>query len=186
MVCPDLFSCCFFVSALCFFGGEEMKSIPEYVIKMRQKIGHERLLLVGACVILENSTVKILLQQRTSGEWGLPGGLLELGESLAQTAIREVKEETGLSVTELRQLHTFSGEYSYATLKNQDKIYMVTTLYQVTEYHGTLVTDRDESLQFKYFSYDKLPKNFAGNYKRYLNYYLENIKGQGPKESPKQ
>ena len=34
-----------------FFWGEEMKSIPEYVIKMRQKIGHERLLLVGACVI---------------------------------------------------------------------------------------------------------------------------------------
>ena len=108
---------------------------------------------------------------------------MELGESLAQTAIREVREETGLSVTELKQLHTFSGEYSYVTLKNQDKIYMVTTLYQVTKYHGTLVTDRDESLQFKYFAYDKLPKNFAGNYKRYLNYYLENIKGQESKEN---
>ena len=69
-----------------------MKSVPEYVTKMRQKIGHDRLLLVGACVILEDPTGKILLQQRTSGDWGLPGGLLELGESLAQTAIREVRE----------------------------------------------------------------------------------------------
>lgn len=54
---------------------------------------------VGA-VIIENGT--ILLEKRKNdpgrGKWSIPGGLVELGESLEQTVIREVKEETGLVV----------------------------------------------------------------------------------------
>lgn len=151
-------------------------SVPEYVKQIRQKIGHDQLLLAGACVILENSDGKVLLQQRTSGRWGLPGGLLELGETLDETAIREVKEETGLVVTKLKQLHTFSGPFSASTLANKDKIYMVTTLYRALAYQGKLRPDREETLQLQYFDYDALPQNMEKNYLRYLKYYRENIK----------
>ena len=88
-------------------------SVPEYVKQIRTKIGHDLLMLAGACVILENDRGQILLQQRSSGKWGLPGGLLEIGETLEETAIREVKEETGLVVTDLKQLHTFSGDFAH-------------------------------------------------------------------------
>ncbi|MEO8482442.1 MAG: NUDIX hydrolase [Acidobacteriota bacterium] len=37
-------------------------------------------------------------QAPLSGTWSLPGGVLELGESLAQAVVREVREETGLDV----------------------------------------------------------------------------------------
>jgi 8-oxo-dGTP diphosphatase len=54
---------------------------------------------VGA-VIIQND--KILLEKRKNdpgrGKWSIPGGLVELGESLEQTVIREVQEETGLVV----------------------------------------------------------------------------------------
>ncbi|MEY8661664.1 NUDIX hydrolase [Ligilactobacillus faecis] len=150
--------------------------IPEYVKQIRQKIGHDRLLLAGACVILEDEAGRILLQQRTSGKWGLPGGLLELGETLAETAIREVKEETGLIVTELKQLHTFSGPFAYATLANQDKIYMVTTLYHVLAYQGTLHPDKEETLQLRFFAYDALPQKMEKNYVRYLEYYQKSLR----------
>jgi 8-oxo-dGTP diphosphatase len=54
---------------------------------------------VGA-VILDGD--KILLEQRknepSKGKWSVPGGLVELGESLEEAVIREVKEETGLEV----------------------------------------------------------------------------------------
>jgi 8-oxo-dGTP diphosphatase len=54
---------------------------------------------VGA-VIIEDG--KILLEKRKNepgkGKWSIPGGLVELGESIEQTVIREVKEETGLDV----------------------------------------------------------------------------------------
>jgi 8-oxo-dGTP diphosphatase len=54
---------------------------------------------VGAIIITRG---KILLEKRKNepgrGQWSIPGGLVELGESVKQTAIREVKEETGLEV----------------------------------------------------------------------------------------
>lgn len=154
-------------------------SLPEYVKQIRQKIGHDRLLLAGACVILEDGQGRLLLQQRTSGKWGLPGGLLELGETLAETAIREVKEETGLTVTKLRQLHTFSGPFSYSTLANQDEIYMVTTLYQVTAHQGKLRPDKEETLQLRYFDYDALPQAMEANYLRYIEYYQKSLRNNG-------
>ena len=58
---------------------------------------------VGA-VILDRD--KILLEKRknepSKGKWSVPGGLVELGESVEQAVIREVKEETGLEVYEPR------------------------------------------------------------------------------------
>lgn len=54
---------------------------------------------VGAVVVEQG---RVLLVRRGAeplkGQWSLPGGLLELGESLAAGVIREVKEETGLIV----------------------------------------------------------------------------------------
>jgi mutator protein MutT len=54
---------------------------------------------VGAVIIKDG---KILLEKRKNepgkGKWSIPGGLVELGESVEQTVMREVKEETGLEV----------------------------------------------------------------------------------------
>ena len=54
---------------------------------------------VGAVIIKDG---KILLEKRKNepgkGKWSIPGGLVELGESVEQTVIREVREETGLKV----------------------------------------------------------------------------------------
>ena len=58
---------------------------------------------VGAIILDGN---KILLEKRknapSKGKWTVPGGLVELGESMEQAVIREVKEETGLEVYEPR------------------------------------------------------------------------------------
>lgn len=57
--------------------------------------------MVGAAAVIINEG-KILLEKRKKepgkGKWSIPGGLVELGESLEQTVIREVKEETSLEV----------------------------------------------------------------------------------------
>jgi 8-oxo-dGTP diphosphatase len=54
---------------------------------------------VGAVLICEG---KILLEKRKNdpgkGKWSIPGGLVELGENVEQTVVREVEEETGLEV----------------------------------------------------------------------------------------
>jgi 8-oxo-dGTP diphosphatase len=54
---------------------------------------------VGAIIICDG---KLLLEKRKNepgrGKWSIPGGLVELGENVEQTVMREVKEETGLEV----------------------------------------------------------------------------------------
>jgi 8-oxo-dGTP pyrophosphatase MutT (NUDIX family) len=53
----------------------------------------------AASAIIANNEGKILLQQRRdNGLWALPGGTMEIGESIGETVVREVKEETGFDV----------------------------------------------------------------------------------------
>jgi 8-oxo-dGTP pyrophosphatase MutT (NUDIX family) len=56
-------------------------------------------LVVGSSAIMTDDRGRILLQRRSdSGNWALPGGAMDIGETFAQSAIREVKEETGFDV----------------------------------------------------------------------------------------
>lgn len=56
--------------------------------------------IVPACtVVTRNAAGSVLLIRRTDNQlWALPGGAMEFGESVSQTAVREVREETGLDV----------------------------------------------------------------------------------------
>lgn len=56
-------------------------------------------LVVGSSAVVTDGEGRILLQRRSdSGNWALPGGAMDIGETFAQSATREVKEETGFDV----------------------------------------------------------------------------------------
>lgn len=56
-------------------------------------------LVVAASTVVTDDNGRILLLKRAdSGTWALPGGGMELGESVAECAVREAREETGLEV----------------------------------------------------------------------------------------
>jgi 8-oxo-dGTP diphosphatase len=71
--------------------------------------------LTADCVVfgLDDDNLKVLLIQRDNepfaGQWALPGGFAEVGESLEKTAMRELEEETNLRNIFLEQLYTFSN-----------------------------------------------------------------------------
>jgi ADP-ribose pyrophosphatase YjhB (NUDIX family) len=66
-------------------------------------------LVVGSSAVVTDDGGRILLQRRSdSGNWALPGGAMDIGETLAQSAIREVKEETGFDVRIDRIVGIFS------------------------------------------------------------------------------
>ena len=150
--------------------------MENYVETIRRKIGHDLLVLVGANVIIYNTHHEYLLQQRANGNWGLMGGLMEVGESLEETAIREVYEESGLTIESLMQLQTFSGTAFRFKLKNEDEIYVVTTLFLAHQVSGEMAYDgNDETLNLKYFSYQDLPETLEDEYRKYIQYFEDSV-----------
>ena len=71
-----------------------------------------------------------MLQEREPGIFGLPGGLMELGESLEDTARREILEETGLHTWRVNFCHVYSGPEYYFEVSNGDTFYSVTAVYK--------------------------------------------------------
>jgi 8-oxo-dGTP diphosphatase len=59
---------------------------------------HEKVVLAGFTLITDPETSRILIVHNRRGDWSLPGGAREQGETLAETAIRETAEEAGVTV----------------------------------------------------------------------------------------
>lgn len=85
--------------------------------------------LVGTAAAVFNAHGDILLVRRgrppRAGQWGLPGGLLELGEQLAEGACREVREECGIEIA----IGGIAGVFEPITLDETGRI----------EYHYVVV-----------------------------------------------
>ncbi len=144
----------------------------EYYKYLRQYVGHQPIILPGAVVIILNDQNEVLLQKRRDGGYGLPGGLMELGESLEETAQREVLEETGLTISELHLLGIFSGSEYYLKMANKDELYSVTAVYYTREQLGNIEVDLSESESMEYFPLTELPTNLIESYKNYIEPYL--------------
>jgi 8-oxo-dGTP pyrophosphatase MutT (NUDIX family) len=143
-----------------------------YVMDMREKLGVDPLIMVGSGVIVENPRGEILLQYRSdTKKWGLPGGSMVLGETLEETAIREVKEETGLDVSSLAFYRMFSGRQFSFIYPNGDQVFNVTAIYIAKHYSGKLYIDNEETLALQFFSLFNLPVSFQETCKTIVDSY---------------
>lgn len=142
-----------------------------YVKDIRKKIGHDPLILIGSNVIVE-SEGKILLQKRPNGNWGLPGGLMELGETLEYTAEREVFEETNLKITDLELINLYSGSEYFFTLDNKDQINVVTAVYYTNQFEGSMNGNNEETLELKFIDPKNLPATTEEEYVTYITDFI--------------
>lgn len=149
-----------------------------YVRELRKLVGNRPLILPGAVAIILNAHNEVLLQHRTDGGWGLPGGLMELGESMEETARREVKEETGLTIGELELIGVFSGEDYFLKVANGDELYSVTAVYVTRDIQGDIEVNLAESIDVQYFPLEGLPDGLLTTYRRYMEPYLPGLGGQ--------
>lgn len=146
-----------------------------YVKNIRKKIGHDPLILIGSNVIIEKNG-KILLQQRANGNWGLPGGLMEFGETLEYTAEREVFEETNLEVSNLKLINLYSGKDYVFTLDNKDHINVVTAVYYTNQFTGQMNGNNDETLDLKFIDPNNLPESTEQEYVTYITDFINGDK----------
>lgn len=144
-----------------------------YLSELRKIVGHRPLLTAGATVLVINNG-EILLNLRSDTEtWGIPGGGLELGESLEETAYRELNEETGLSAEKMTLLTVLSGKDYYFEYPNGDMLYSVISLFLAKNISGDLEITDGESLKLQYFHFDSLP-NLESRAKAIIDWLKEN------------
>lgn len=132
-----------------------------YVRDMRRIINHNPLLICGASVIIFNNAGEVLMQHRSDNDcWCFPGGSIELGENLEETARREVLEETGLELGDLKLFGVFSGKELHYIYPNGDEVYIVDTVFTSSSYSGDLKIN-EESRELKFFEIKNIPKNIS-------------------------
>jgi len=83
------------------------KGLISYITYVIQKLQKGPFSTVDAIIEIEEGVVLIKRSNPPFG-WALPGGFVDYGESLENAVAREMKEETGLDLEELRQFHTYS------------------------------------------------------------------------------
>jgi len=131
-----------------------------YLGRLRAVVGSRLLLVPGTRIVIENQSGQILLQKRADfGVWGLPGGGPDEGESLQETIIREVAEETGLRISDLHPFG-FSSDPSVETITypNGDQCQIFSLMFWTRSFEGEPKVADDESLQVDWFATDALPQ----------------------------
>ena len=127
-------------------------------MNLRKHIGHDPLIGVGATTLVFNDQNELLLNLRPdTNTWGIPGGSMELYETIEETAIRELKEEAGIHADQLELVTVLSGRDYYFEYPNGDKMCTVIVLFKVLHYTGTIKDSDKESKALKFFPLTDLP-----------------------------
>ena len=120
-------------------------------------------------MIRDKETGKVLVQDRVKSWKGLsfPGGHVEENESFVDSAIREVKEETGLDVFNLKSCNVIH----WLNNKNYDRY--IVFLYKTTDYTGELIPETEEgkNLWIDIEELKKLPS--TNDFDKYLPMFLD-------------
>lgn len=113
---------------------------------------------VDAAIFRYNENVlEVLLIERGNypfeGMWALPGGFLDMDETLEQGVIRELEEETGLKSIELKQLH------AYSAIGRDPRGRTVTiTFYGMVKFSYSKVQAGDDARNAEWFPVNKIDK----------------------------
>ena len=109
---------------------------------------------------------RLLLQQRSDGgQWGLPGGSVEIGESVRDAVRREVQEETGLIVSVRRLVGVYSEPARQVVRYPDGNVWhYITVCFECAVRGGALATS-DETLALDYFPVRRLPLGLLSNHR---------------------
>ena len=124
-----------------------------------------------ATAIIPFSENKILLIKRATvpfkGYWALPGGRVDPGETVDETVVREVKEETGLDVVVVRKI----GDYREQGIQGEVEYDYYPACFLVKPTSNIIRRQKTEVEETRLFSLSKLPKQLAFEHAQMIKDY---------------
>ncbi len=130
--------------------------------------------LVGAGTVVLKGCKILLIKRNDDRLWAIPGGLVEVGETAAEAAQRELFEEAGIRAEVTRLLGVFDSR----VWKSRTRMQLFHFVFQAETDNPTPYTST-EALDVDYFSEDKLPLLSPGHHLR-VPYYFKQLRGEVP------
>jgi ADP-ribose pyrophosphatase YjhB (NUDIX family) len=129
--------------------------VPEYVVRLRESIGHDLLWLPGITSVVLDHDRALLVRRSDNGEWAPVTGIVDPGEHPARAAVREVAEETGVtcSVEALAWVNVTEPRVH----ANGDRAQYLDHTFRCRYVAGTPHVADDESTEVRWFSLADLP-----------------------------
>lgn len=154
-------------------GSMEQRQSDEILTRFHDNLYHLSPLAGVDTVVLQDE--KLLLIQRSDNRlWAMPGGLAEIGETLAQAAQRELWEETGFHARITKLLGIFDSRI----WKNRSKVQLYHVLFQA-EIASGVATLSSETLQVDFFDESNLPPLSQGHDTR-VPFIFKMLRGEIP------
>jgi 8-oxo-dGTP pyrophosphatase MutT (NUDIX family) len=128
--------------------------ISPHLARLRAAIGHELLVLPCVTVLPVDKQERILLARHaghTDG-WGTVGGAVDPGESPAEAAVREAREEIGVDIRLVRLLTVLGGPDYEVTYPNGDRVAYVPAVYEAEIVAGTPAPSDGELSEVAWFT----------------------------------
>jgi len=131
--------------------------------------------LTNMCMVYDKTTNRVLVQDRIKSWKGIsfPGGHMEDGESIVESTIREIKEETGLTISNLEPCGII---YWYNT-ETGEKYFVFN--YRTDVFSGELLEKTDEGKVFWVDKDDLLKLNLADGLEDRLPMFLDKKYSEG-------
>ena len=135
-----------------------MGLVAQKYLMFNQKTADENTTIrTNVAVLVRNQSGQIMLERRKDcGMWCVPGGRIEPGESIKQTAIREILEETGFQVRITRLLGVYSGPGD-RIVRYPDNVFQSVDILIEAEIVSGKSAISSESEEIKFFSLAELP-----------------------------
>ena len=156
-----------------------------YLKQLREKVGHDLLLLPSAAAEIRDEAGRVLMGLQADKQIRvLPGGLIEPEETPADAAVRETFEETGLLVDVTGILGVFGGSELVVDYANGDRASYVGTVFRARIIGGVLHADGEEILDLRYFTRDEIT---SVRHSRWMDLAMDAIyaEGAGPAQFQK-
>lgn len=135
-------------------------------------------LIPAASAVVVDDEGRILLHRRSDNDlWSIPGGAMEIGESIAETAVRETREETGLEVRPLYVVAVYSNphhvvEYADGEVRQQFSVCFA------CEVVGGAVSPSDESTEVRFVDPSRSAElAMTESMRRRIKDYLAGVRG---------
>jgi 8-oxo-dGTP pyrophosphatase MutT (NUDIX family) len=130
--------------------------MSDYVRGLREKIGHDYLLMPVASALIRDDAARILLVRHVDGPWQLPGGAIDPDEGPEDAVRRECREEASIEIRVLRVAGTFGGPDYRRRYSNGDEIGIVATVFEAEIVSGTAQPGDDETQDVGWFAVHEL------------------------------